>query len=426
MPCLAVGAVAAVAVFGTTAPAAVADDSSTQAVDAGSVEVIEPDPVDLVPEDLAGTAGHAAWLVETYPQDFGGSWYDEARGLVVVQVVSSQGREIATEMLPMGSIDITEVQFSAKDLEDQIQAIATDPNLAPIVNVASADYENNSVRVDMESMSASSAEDLDASGDIDIEVDITDALNVVKTDTRDDDSGPGHAGGMRYYARKPDTQDWGSCTAGWSWQWAGGDYMLTAGHCFPQHTDRTQAWTKLGGDWDERFGGWPGYTSVNDSGYDSIKFSDDEYHGDVSLISMTGSNNANANMWTGGVASSDKLDVTQWSAPFVGQGLCVSGAYTGKTCGFVVSRTNTHIHLDAAPSRWDSWESVDVALHGNDCLAHGDSGGSVYDPIAGTNNVRAVGVVNSATTSGSCGDAALVFTGTEEAGQAFGGAVKTQ
>lgn len=196
--------------------------------------------------------------------------------------------------------------------------------------------------------------------------------------------------------------------------------VLTAGHCYTQGTSINEAYLAKDSATEiivgEHVAHFYGTKSSADASHASVRVgADNDYHGDVSLINVSATNHATtASLWKGGTTTTTTKQIYARYAPVVDELLCIGGAFGGEKCGLQVTATNVDWNYDSSTTM----RNVDLALGSlGKCSVPGDSGGSVYywDDLG----YVAVGVISGHFSGTST--CYQVFTGAEEAQQAWGG-----
>jgi hypothetical protein len=107
----------------------------------------------------------------------------------------------------------------------------------------------------------------------------------------------------------------------------------------------------------------------------------------------------------------------------VGNPVCINGMISGSDCGLEITQVNIAVSIDGVDLK-----NVDQAHSDSDadCSVDGDSGGSVVVNHPGVETAaEATGVV-SGTKQAFLGGCNQIFTGREEAVQAWGGGLNLQ
>jgi hypothetical protein len=198
-----------------------------------------------------------------------------------------------------------------------------------------------------------------------------------------DTSNGGFYGGARIYTSV------GGCTSGFSWRYSGYQAMITAGHC-----------TTFGGSVStpvETMGTAVKDTWANGSGTVLID-GQTSYHGDVSLIKLSGSRTSAARIYVGSSTSTLSRAVgAMWSRRAdYGDQYCSGGATAGELCGWKVSAIRiNHKYSDGTVIK----NAVRGTKQGQ-CTLSGDSGGPVYT-VNSAGKVVAKGIHNGTSGGGS-------------------------
>ncbi|GAA0412762.1 hypothetical protein GCM10009530_76610 [Microbispora corallina] len=188
----------------------------------------------------------------------------------------------------------------------------------------------------------------------------------------------GHVGGF-YGGAHIDTSV-GGCTDGFSWYSGSTKYMLTAGHCT---TLGGSVWTSA-----EYLGSVVEDTFANGSGTVYIN-GQSTYHGDLSLIKITGSYYGAPRIYVGGKTSKTSRPVSaMWSRRAdYGDQYCTGGAMAGELCGWRVNALRINF-------KWSDGRITKNMIRGikqGQCIIKGDSGGPVYT-VTSAGNVVAKGI----------------------------------
>ncbi|MET8154840.1 trypsin-like serine protease [Sphaerisporangium sp. NPDC005289] len=158
-----------------------------------------------------------------------------------------------------------------------------------------------------------------------------------------------------------------NCTNAFSWRYSGYQAMLTAGHC-----------TSLNGSVytpAEYMGTVVKDTWANSSGTVFID-GQSTYHGDVSLIKLSGSKTSAARIYVGSKSSSSSRAVAGMWSRRAGNGdqYCTGGKAAGELCGWKVNAVKINV-------RYSSGTYARNLIRGTkqgQCIIKGDSGGPVY------------------------------------------------
>lgn len=376
----------------------------------------------------------AADLVDFHKDLFAGEYVSED-GVVVIVAATEEGVAAASKMLgDRQDARIDMMSVSLTDVMDAVSAwVAASPELASHFHSAWLNVRTRELEVVVNN--DPTIRDLASLGEIVRPWGIAARLFIdpnesgfTLADSRQEEASP-YAGGARY-ARVDSSASSGTttgfCSTGFGYKIGAADYMLTAGHCFPQQTDFHYMWTaklfstayvknvvagnRQGGD-----------TSWNDASGTVQGGLDNGWHGDLAIVNVSVFGRTSGDhIWWGAVGTTVKIPVTSRIAPHFEDPICFNGYVSGSDCGTVIVETNGMYTLGGEQMKWgDIAESSSVA----DCPTHGDSGGSIiYNHQGAETDATAIGVVSGFSTTG--GDCTMLFTGAEEAMQRWGGSVK--
>jgi V8-like Glu-specific endopeptidase len=390
-----------------------------------TVKVVSYTPTLETPAELVTAAAQAAALVEDNPSAYEGSYYDPNTKTVVLEATPDASRvpSQATVLRANPSIVVRAAHWSRSDAESRFADFLVANNLTDRVMSWWVDPKNDGFQLFFigQPTNAELASFAQAPGPVTI---VAGMINGGTTTDAMNDPSP-VAGGSRYYAARtgpvPYVATWDHrCTAGYGYKIGGTDYILTAGHCFWRGiTPWDEYWRATGPNgsptFQARMGDFGGKSTWNkDTG--TVNAGDDNaLHGDLSLVNMTTDNQSvGDSIW---VSNSDKRFVTAREAPAQGNPVCRSGTTSFELCGFTINATNVnHTYSDGTTIK-----NGDFAQHefNDTCVEPGDSGGPVYRQV-GASNATAVGVISGTFPIPHFG-CNLVFTGVEEAIQAWGG-----
>lgn len=157
-----------------------------------------------------------------------------------------------------------------------------------------------------------------------------------------------------------------SCTLGPGVLQNGEKYSLTAGHCYPSGAGNV-------------YNGNNNIGRAQSSGYE--KTSPHHWYGhDSAFLTAPGSRL----IFNGEIGSSSTLEVGGWTAPKVGDGVCNSGAFSGRVCNITVQSTGgSQTFVEIGSDNTKTYYHADHLAYGtsnNGGIANesGDSGGPVY------------------------------------------------
>lgn len=371
----------------------------------------------------------ASELVDFNKEMFAGAY--PSKDAVIVVATSDLGEVVAREALE----EVPGVRVVRGDLSvERANEIGLDlyrasPQLAKKLWVWTVDPAAGTLRIGV--MQELSDDDISllretaSAKGIAIDVYVDPDATRVEADSRLEDPSP-FAGGFRYVTADGATSSAAapySCTGGFGFAVAGTRYMLTAGHCSERGSDFTFMWNTEDSACciKKTYGGHRSYTSYDSDGSYRVG-QDDQFHGDVGLINVTtAGKDVGASIWWGGVDATEKIPVTSRRAPTLNDPLCINGAVSGSDCGVVVVDVNTTCVYGGG----DILVNADRAFSSSaaDCSQHGDSGGSViYNHSGAETEAVAEGIVNGHSSDSS--GCYQLFTGVEEAIQAWGGNVR--
>ncbi|HEX4471862.1 MAG TPA: S1 family peptidase [Nocardioides sp.] len=408
---------------GIAAASAHASDAAPAAAPPG-VQVVAFTPPDPVPPELISAASQAAGLVEDNPAAYAGSYYDSASGKVILEATgaASQVKSQPAVLTANPSIVVRTAPWSRADAESKFESLLVTAKLTDRVTSWWVDPAIGGFQVMFigQPSSADLAAFAGALGPVTVIAGMTDGGKT--TDAQND--GTPIAGGSRYFTGFSGPPPLIAtlherCSAGFGYKIGGTDYMLTAGHCFWRGTQYDELWRVSGpnnnptpeaamGDFGDK-STWGHNTGTVNTG------SDNAAHGDLSLVNLSAENkSAGDSIW---VSDTDKRNVTSREAPAVGDPVCRAGTTDFQVCGFTINAVNTmHTYADGTTVR--AGDLAALAAH-SACAQAGDSGGPVYRRVGDT-DATAVGIISGTFVVGGFG-CDLVFTGAEEAIQAWGG-----
>jgi hypothetical protein len=159
----------------------------------------------------------------------------------------------------------------------------------------------------------------------------------------------------------------GTCTSAFSWRYDGYKAMITAGHCT---TSGGAVSTPV-----ETMGTVVKDTWSNSKGTVLID-GQSAYHGDASLIKLSGSKTSAARIYVGSSTSTSSRAVgAMWSRrASSGDQYCTGGATTGEMCGWKVNA----IRINHKYSDGTVIKNAVRGIKQGQCTIGGDSGGPVY------------------------------------------------
>lgn len=379
----------------------------------------------------------ASELVDFNKSDFAGSYVDETSTLVVV-TTSDRGQQMAAERFPKdsgvriehGNLSLARASTLGHELYRgfpttgaKIWQWAVDPAASALklgVNKP-LDGEDRSI---IDNFAQANA--------VLINVYIDETAQRGQRDDRLEDASP-FAGGFRYARADGTTSSAtviGRCSGGFGYENDSGtaDYILTAGHCWDRGGAYDRMWNTYGGSCPSNCGkknyiGIQTYSTWN-NGEGTVNTGNDAgNHGDMALVNVsTAGKAAGTQIWWGGVTTTDKIPVTARKVPTVGDDICINGITSGSDCGLTIVETNiNHVYDDG-----DEVINGDYAnsTSNADCSQSGDSGGSIIINHSGAETqATGVGIISGHIDYGNIG-CAQVFTGIEEAMQAWDGKLK--
>lgn len=382
-----------------------------------------------LPDKLAPYARTAAGLIDEHDDDFAGSLVDPDRNVLIIRVVTDEGRELVAKSYPQDApIEVVSAPVSHLQQMEEFRAlvddmIANDKTFLERITSFGINGPGDGWILNLKA-------DLTDNQKTALEARLTSPLLVVVEvpvenspdpfDDRKNDQSP-YAGGFRYGIASNNNPLVGRCSSAFGFEQGGEDYILTAGHCFVTGTNYDRLWSVTGPDSNMSKNGlggiWNGRTSMA-ANYTSKQMSDNKYHGDVALVNVSNQNNSvQGQMWDGGASTSNKSAVTSRDNPTLNDLVCIGGSETGSSCGYTTQLVNFDFPV---PGGW--LRNIDEARKSdpNACSRGGDSGGSIYRHN-GT-EIVAVGVISGHTEyTDACTQR---FTGAEEAIEAWGGHIK--
>lgn len=240
--------------------------------------------------------------------------------------------------------------------------------------------------------------------------------------SRLEDDSP-YAGGFRIIRSNDDVPSGAtgaSCTAGFPYSIDSNRYMLGAGHCFYRGSSFKYMWSTYSGACctKKQYAGQRSYSTWDDGTGTVRAGTDDQWHGDLSLVNVTiADRNVSSYIWWGTPDTTNKIPVTARRAPTYDDPICINGAVSGSDCGVKIYDTNIPWYYDNGETVLSA--DVGYSLNSVDCSQHGDSGGSIILNHSGAETqATAIGIVSGA--GHSSNGCTQVFTGVEEAMQAWG------
>jgi len=413
-----VGTATAVA-FGGTAVA------GTSGPIPANVKVVSYTATPETPAGFVTAAAQAAALVEDNPSAYEGSYYDPDTKTVVLEATTA-ARAVPSQAIVLKAnpvIAVRTAHWSRADAESRFADFLVAHQLTDRVMSWWVDPKTDGFQLFFigQPSDADLASFSQAPGVVTLVAGMTDGGTT--TDAMNDASPV--AGGSRYYAARtgpvPFVATWDHrCTAGYGYKIGSTNYILTAGHCFWRGiTLWDEYWRATGPNNDPTFQahmGDFGGKSTWDQDNGTVNAGDDNaLHGDLSLANLTSEDkSAGDSIW---VSNTDKRFVTAREAPAQGNPVCRSGTTSWELCGFTINATNVnHTYSDGTTIK--NGDFAQLQAH-DTCVEPGDSGGPVYRRV-GDSNATAVGVISGTFPIPHFG-CNLVFTGVEEAIQAWGG-----
>jgi len=350
-------------------------------------EIFGPAPT---PRQVAVLSEAKNALDEMSPGDVANAWIEPSSGKLVVGVTPEADRDAVEAQLAEQGVEgvtLLEVEHSQEELDAIVEDVYGFPGMEQ-VSSAMHDYSTNTivltshVPVTDELREAVFATFGDAAV-------ISSEPVIIELSSREADTSPFWAGAWIGRRNSDDPH----CTLGFSWKGvSGGDYMLTAGHCYPRSSDDSVATDYGTGDYTYRVGQVA--VSTVDSGGTVGS------NGDLALID-TGAREGGPKMWTGGPTSTTITSINsvdKWTSN--GTAVCYSGMKRGVQCGQEVDdegdggyNVEDEDYSFETPDG-DVYTHVALATKGwGRCVIPGDSGAPVYINTAGV-GVAAHGILS--------------------------------
>jgi hypothetical protein len=333
-----------------------------------------------LPEQAGLLLQRSRELERANPDDLSYSWFDEERGVVVVDATTAHGQSLAGQAVGWAaqlkaSLHRRTVKHSVKALEQIRTELATSARKTmpdhDAIWLVEPDYANNRLIVTIDRHSPALLEDLAkryGAQAVAVRVDTNKPNFQPAVGGRYNDKNPFY-GGAAFYMPSG-----GRCTTGFAWKVSSSQYaMLTAGHCAP-----------TGGSISSWSGAYMGNVTsgANEnwvSGYGTVPFTGQSANrGDLALIKLAAYNSTHSAIYRGSSTSvgSTSLVAEMWSrSPWYGDRYCVGGTSTGETCNWNVDRLGVDFYYNV------TGETIRNAYSGNNsgaCIQNGDSGGSVF------------------------------------------------
>jgi hypothetical protein len=385
-----------------------------------------PTPSEAVPPGLEETAADASQLVDFNPNQYAGSWYEPSTQRVTIASVTgaigSAGKN-ARRLSADNDVTVVPAQFSLAEGQKALdEFMATAAIAHRVVNFGVAP-DGNGFQLDV--LGEPTADELQGlsvlPGHVDVRTGLTDAGH--PTDAMNDASP--FAGGSRFGSIVPGGTTLNVCTSGFPFLGDSGvKFLLTAGHCVPKGS--TWKIYKLNGpvlsptldvqiaqnDSPGARTSWDSNAGTVNAGGDSAK------HGDVAMFNVSAyGKDIGDSIW---ISQTAKRNVVSRDTPSVGGSVCRAGIRDWETCGFTIDSVNTsHTYNDGTTIRQGD---LAYLASSNTCSLDGDSGAPVYRRTNG--DAIAIGIVSGTYSVPTVGGCMLVFTGVEEAIQAWGGDLK--
>lgn len=415
-----------------------------------------------VPDNLRPALAAAEELAERMPGDFGRPWFDEAAGVVVVDVATLRGNkvtaaireqqsgadEVVPELSPTDgpmagkSMDFTLLSrelggkqvrqrsvrnstSSLRAIEDELIEMSRLPDFqAENIWMTRIDPPNNRVIVTVDQLSdplAAAVVQRYGTELVAVEVDV-DETKPQPTVGRWADNPPFY-GGSRINAPA------GGCTDAFSWYGGSTNYMLTAGHCAPSGGSVSTIVAYMGTVTSGYHENWSTtYGTVYLTGQST-------YRGDMALVTVKNGSSA-GRIYRGNSESTSSAPVRGMmsSSSRAGDQFCTGGssrksdgsAGPGEICGWTVDVVGTS--YEYASGHWYR-NVVRSKSKTGWCNRPGDSGAPVY--IVSSSVVYAKGILDAAGGGGSdyygglFDQCAVAFTDIYQAYYGFPGVIRT-
>ncbi|GAB2451636.1 hypothetical protein GCM10027062_35690 [Nocardioides hungaricus] len=410
--------------------------SSAQAQGAGSTAMAPPsnvvvspltppDPADAIPEELVAEAARVAGLADFNPSDYSGSWYDPETETIMLGATAEamqQWAGTARRLAADEDIQIVEAEYSSTEGQEVLDRFFAE---SPLIEKAvmwglAPDGNTFEIAIIGEPTDADLVELAKLPGEVRVQTGLTEMITTVDAL---EDTAP-LAGGARYgtgyWSGPTGTVIGGRCTGGFPYTEGGTNFILTAGHCYKRTTIYDRMYRLVGPNSNytpsTQFGTFNGRSTLGSGATGTVKTNGGD-HGDLALVNTSSTGTGIGDMiWA---TYSDRRYVNSRQAPAMNDNVCRFGTTSGALCGLNIGTLNTTVNSDSGP-----FKQVDIAyLQGQSvCVSGGDSGGPVFRKD-GANGAVAIGVISGTAPVPSYG-CMLVFTGVEEAIQAWGGGPK--
>lgn len=319
--------------------------------------------------------------------------YLDARGEVVTQGVGAGSADLARQAVAVHRIPTDKVRISHRVVTRPmaaLQRVAEEILKLPaseLPDVESAwavsyDAENNRVLVWTTKASPGMLEAIKARYGSDT-VAVLHRPHVQRPQLRDSRYGdsPRFAGGAHI-----------KCTTGFAYDRVVSgktySYMLTAGHCAP--SGKTFYSTGTG----QKVGSVTSGTRENwNTGTGTVKLSgQSKYLGDLALINTHDNGGSEAYIWRAGFWElHNKSPVVHTAFTHKGNRVCLSGAWSKETCGWIVKEVFMY-GIDYGDGEF-AQNVVYAEKVGGQCTVPGDSGGSIFATYSGA-EVQAHGILS--------------------------------
>lgn len=365
-------------VLGSAHPAPAVAETSPQIV----VSALPALP--KIPERADELIGALDQFAEGDRDSYGFVWYDHETGTVVLDVLDPTGAERAAASVewPEGAVEFRTVESSRTELSEVANKLIEDE---AVVDAYIATDANAVVVV------------VNAASDVPLSVrDNQNVQVIVEVDRNLKESLPASTGRMSddspYYGGARTVDPGGSgCSSGIPWRSGSTSMMLTAGHCTPN-----------GGTTKSGSGATMGYVSSGSrengaAGFGTAWLSgDNQYRGDLALISISSPQTVSARIYRGGISSTTSSVIARmWHrSPQVGDQFCTGGTRSGELCGWTVRATNvTHEY-----SSGEILRSGFRATRAGACIISGDSGGPAFT-VQTDGKLAAKGIISGSNSS---------------------------
>ena len=352
-------------------------------------------------------------LVEEHPDEWGGFFMDG--NVLVVKVVGRSLAEAAALLRARGVVDgvrLEAASVSVQQLQEATdRAFAAGGDSDELVS-AGPDYTSSSIVL---GLASDGSEAKTVLGEVRSAVDVP-----VKTFI---EQGSPSSSASRYYDTAPfrggafiwmtdSRSDKRGCSSGFSWRASGGEFFVTAGHCFSATSDyrgvaRAISAGPSGPSGDERAEiGRILWSSTNRQG--TISTDGDRRRGDLALVKLSRSGDrTQARVYTGRyntTASKSVRRLVVLAQNWRGNNFYTSGAssYIGSGSGEItpdwISLVNQTIrYTNSNPNQ--VMKNLSVAEDASECVSSGDSGGAFYLRV--NDNVSdAVGIISGTNSQG--------------------------